>query len=317
MTCREESLAVGEPLSATAPLAQCWIVIEQPGSWGREALTESGLDPELGARLRDAMRGTGTRILLARHPDRPARAGHDDRRVWIAHTAPGTSHLRAGILDDPAVIAGWDLAGLAAGRWPAFGSPVGNPLMLICTHGSRDACCAVAGRPLLDNLLASLPSTRREEVWECSHLGGHRFAPNALVLPSGDVYGRLTTDRARAVLGGEEAGVVAVAEHRGRSAFAPPLQAAEHAIRELGIIDRDVLDVLWVRGDRAIPVQPGTDLDNIASMLAEVRHRDGRAWRVSVRQQPLTAARPESCGADAVEGASWIASSVESVDPWA
>jgi hypothetical protein len=78
----------------------------------------------------------------------------------------------------------------------------------------------------------------------------------------------------------------------------------------------DALDVLWVREDRAIPVQAGIALDTIASALAEVRHVDGRAWRVSVRQLPLPDERLESCGGEPIEGSSWVAGTVQDCDRW-
>ena len=40
LACTAQSLAVDEPLAGTAPVVSCYIVIEQPGAWGREALLE-------------------------------------------------------------------------------------------------------------------------------------------------------------------------------------------------------------------------------------------------------------------------------------
>ncbi|MBV9923283.1 MAG: hypothetical protein JOY78_20875 [Pseudonocardia sp.] len=59
------------------------------------------------------------------------------------------------------------------------GRPVDDPLLLVCTHGRRDRCCALDGRALV----RALVEAGEPDVWECSHLSGHRFAPTALVLP--------------------------------------------------------------------------------------------------------------------------------------
>ena len=40
----------GDPLAGTASPALGFLLIEQPGPWGRLALTDSRLDPEWGAR---------------------------------------------------------------------------------------------------------------------------------------------------------------------------------------------------------------------------------------------------------------------------
>lgn len=73
----------------------------------------------------------------------------------------------------------------------------------VCTHGSRDACCASFGAPMylkMHTAAKSLPATR---VWRCSHLGGHRFAPTMLDLPSGRVWGLVDETAARGILLGD------------------------------------------------------------------------------------------------------------------
>lgn len=311
--CSAASLDVGEPLAGTAPTAQCWIVIEQPGPWGRQALLDSRLDPEVGRALQSAMDGTGTRVVLARHAQRRELTG--GRRVWIAHTAPGTEVLREGVLDDVRDLLRWDLATMATGSLPEFGSVCTDPVLFICTHGKRDACCALHGRAVIDQTRALIPASAQDRLWESSHLGGHRFAPTALALPSGAVFGRLTAPQAASVVERPAHGA-ALPSYRGRSSFPPPMQAAEARVRREFECASDALDVLWVRGDRAIPVPPGDELAGIASMLAEVRHPDGRSWRVTVRQEPLAAARPESCGADPIRSHAWRAVDLAPAASW-
>jgi hypothetical protein len=51
-----------------------------------------------------------------------------------------------------------------------------EPIYLVCTHGRHDACCAVRGRPVAAALAAAYP----ERTWECSHIGGDRFAANVV-----------------------------------------------------------------------------------------------------------------------------------------
>ncbi len=59
-------------------------------------------------------------------------------------------------------------------------------------------------------------------------------------------------------------------------------------------------------GDRVVPAGlrwQGED----GRADVEVRHVDGRAWRVLVRQQVLEPPRPESCGKAPVEPHVWVA----------
>ena len=67
-----------------------------------------------------------------------------------------------------------------------------GPILLVCTHGVHDTCCALRGRPVAAALAARWPG----QVWECSHVGGDRFAPNVVVLPDGFYYGNLDPETA-------------------------------------------------------------------------------------------------------------------------
>jgi hypothetical protein len=79
-------------------------------------------------------------------------------------------------------------------------------------------------------------------VYECSHLGGHRFAANVLVLPDGLCFGRLDARSAPALAGELEAGRLPLEHLRGRSGLAPEEQASEILIRrELGLTGLDDL----------------------------------------------------------------------------
>ena len=51
--CSVRALARGDSPIATASPAQRWLLIEQPGPWGRDALAESRFDAERNAPLPD------------------------------------------------------------------------------------------------------------------------------------------------------------------------------------------------------------------------------------------------------------------------
>jgi len=104
--------------------------------------------------------------------------------------------------------------------------------------------------------------------------------------------------------------------YRGRSAWPQPLQAAEAHVRtQTGERAENALDVLWIIDDRAVPVRPGVRFENLAQLVAEVRHRDGRAWRVTVRTQEI-APRAESCGKEPVAGTAWVPVAMSECPNW-
>jgi hypothetical protein len=281
-------------VAATAATARTWLLIEQPGPWGAKALKSSHLDPAVGRTLDRLADGTGVRLGLIRRPGRHADAHlPSPRRVFLAHTAPDRPWVRTAEIADPADLAALDFPAVGSGDHRDFGTPYdGPPLALVCTNGTRDRCCALYGRPLA----AELAADGSHDVWETTHLGGHRFAPTMLVLPHGYSYGRLDTARAKGALTAAGAGRVALDGCRGRSAWPRHGQAAELAVRAR--IGEDRADALTVLG--AEPSEPGPDpkaATAAAVWTVRVAHADGRAWQVRVAQRAATPARPESCGA--------------------
>ena len=75
-------------------------------------------------------------------------------------------------------------------------TPYDESLILVCTHGSRDRCCGKLG----GFIYAKAHKLAPDQVWQASHLGGHRFAPTLLVLPQGMMYGRVEEDDIPALL---------------------------------------------------------------------------------------------------------------------
>jgi hypothetical protein len=109
---------------------------------------------------------------------------------------------------------------------------------LVCTNGARDPCCAIRGPAVAQ----ALERVRPGQVYECSHLGGHRFAANVLVLPDGLCFGRLDARSAPALAGELEAGRLPLEHLRGRTGLGAEEQAAEILIRrELGLTRLDDL----------------------------------------------------------------------------
>ena len=117
-------------------------------------------------------------------------------------------------------------------------------MALVCTHGRHDLCCALRGRPVAA-ALADLPGW---DVWECSHLGGDRFAPNILLLPDGDLFGGLDPQSAVRTVTTYADGRVCLEHHRGRMGTPAIDQALmHHAARSLGEDGRGAVRVERLR----------------------------------------------------------------------
>src|SRR2546423_5915570 len=133
-----------------------------------------------------------------------------------------------------------------------------GPLFLVCTHGTKDMCCALLGRPLAQ----SLGAEHTGRAWEVSHVGGDRWAGNLLVVPDGFLHGQLSPAEADVVARAALSGQVEAEHLRGRTgARTQWAQYAEIAIRRhTGL--RGLDDVLPVSED---PVE--TDLESEARVV--------------------------------------------------
>ena len=212
----------GDPLPGTAAPAVGLLLVEQPGPWGRVALTGSRLDPAVGAAVAARAADAGIRTLVIRPPGRAAAEERSRRRWAVVDCRPGSEAIRWGWFERDAELLDLPLDGSA-------GETSADAAYLVCTHGRHDACCAIRGRPVS----LALAGLRPGAVWECSHVGGDRFAANVVALPHGLYYGRVSVDRAEALVDAHERGEVLSALLRGRATFAPAAQAAQDHVRSM------------------------------------------------------------------------------------
>lgn len=110
-------------------------------------------------------------------------------------------------------------------KFPYRELPKNQQVILNCTHGKRDSCCAKYGRMMFEALSSQAPP--HIWVWEVSHLGGHRFAATLVVQPQGYWYGQLRPEDAPALLESIENRTVLLPKYRGKASYPPPLQVAE------------------------------------------------------------------------------------------
>jgi hypothetical protein len=231
-SCAEHSLEIGEPVYATASQVRRWILVEQPGPWGIDAVVSSAMPIDVATRLRAVARAAGARLLLIR---RHGRSEPLRRTCFAVVSTADVRRVEQMEFTDPAELLSVDWSPLRFGE-PVGGAPVEAPLYLVCTNGRHDACCARFGRPVAEALSASLG----EQVWESSHFGGDRFAASVVCLPDGIYYGRMSAVDAVRLMQLHAQGRIDLAHYRGRSFQPFVAQAAEHFVRfKLGLVAID------------------------------------------------------------------------------
>lgn len=215
--CADASRGRGEPVLGTASRVDRWLLVEGSGPWGPRALPQSRLDEAVILGVQQRAKAAHARLLLIRRPGRTATVG--GRVVYAADSRPGHEVLLRRVVDSAAELD--DLRppfeGTSEG-WERAAAFVG-----VCTHGKHDVCCAVLGRPVAAALHASHPDI----TYEVSHIGGDRFAANILVLPGGHYLGRVPAERAPAVVEAVLDGHRPAPYYRGRTVWAPAVQAAQ------------------------------------------------------------------------------------------
>lgn len=284
MRCSSWSRSLDEDPAGTAVRAQAWLAVEQPGPWGAKAPTQSLLNPELGAALEHRAAEHGGRLALVKAP-RTFAAAQRSSRILAACVTPGAQFLLSGDVDDPARALEVDWPALAAGRVEQVLAsapwlrPRTRPVLLVCTNGRRDACCALLGLPVA----VALRDQYGDDVWEANHLGGHRFAPTTVVLPQGWSHARVDPVAGSAVLRAAGEGRVVLERLRGHCALTCPEQVADIAVRR-------ALDERREDAVRVLDSSTGTDATTVVTLTTPTGSQD-----VAVRRVPGTDLRPESC----------------------
>jgi hypothetical protein len=282
LPCSQQSVDVDESLAGTAvEQVALWLLLEVDGRWP-DRIEDAELPTALRAWLAQIeAREPRTRRQFIRQPQREGSV-----RV-MSMLADGERQIRAfecSSLEQVAALPIDAILGSPEAATIDAAIPPPESLFLVCTHGRRDRCCAKHG---VGVYLAIEEQLERGEVWQCSHLGGHRFAATAVHLPDGIHYGRLRVEQVSQLIEASQTGRIFSLDHyRGRTDFICPVQAAE----------------VWLRDQHA-------ELRIDALHLVEAA-QEGEIWTatfalgdvqrhtVSVRRRQLKVMRAASCGAE-------------------
>lgn len=278
-----------EPLPGTAKKESVYVVFEWPGGWSHDVLDGGTFGEELTAKLKSKLKGVAG-LQLVRRPGRDGRQVGKLHRCYLVWAEQGIMELL--LLSGPEAILDLDLTG--PGR--NGGGPIDTPLILVCTHGRRDVCCAVKGRPLAAALDEVYPSGL---VWESSHTKGHRFAPSVIVLPWGYSFGRLNVEAAKEMVARAVDGEMFIPACRGSGLHSPRGQVAELAVATRLARDGEAV--------RYGELKVGENSDEPAAVT--VAHPDGRVWEVTLEKRAVNGVI-SSCGDAPKAGTAWVATGI-------
>lgn len=225
--CSDQSLARGDAMYGTASAGHAWALLELSGGWGPSAFLESPsiIDPVLGRAVARRFETAGMRVAAIRRPGR--RPASPRWRWYLAFSDEGREALYSGEVSEPGRYLELALDG-------SDGERCTDPVVAVCAHGRHDQCCAVRGRQAAAVIAERYP----EITWECSHLGGDRFAATMLILPEGLCYGRIDSTDAAALVARYGQGLVDNEFLRGRTSLPHAVQAAQYFARRASGDDR-------------------------------------------------------------------------------
>ena len=243
--CSSLSLEAQEPLFGSAPEKTVWLLLEYTRPWGAKAFPESQLAGPVKAHLSAYLDSTpAANILFIRQPGRKS----EGIAFFVAVTDEQRPRLYEFTLDSYDDLRALDFAAIVRREHRQTESD--ESLFLVCTNSKRDKCCAKLGI----GIFKQLRQHTADRAWQCSHLGGHRFAPTSLFLPQGISYGRMEPGNVGAMVEAHRRGQLTLANLRGRVCYDQPTQAADFLLRtKLGVTQID--DVQLVQTHETDPDQ--------------------------------------------------------------
>lgn len=227
--CAAECLERRDNQLGTASIVRCFLAIECAGSW--PSSVDNLLDAETFgvaavAHLREFMKWcpVGVRVLLIKR-----RATTKTKKIYLVlpDLGKGTEFLIGDYGDLPRL----DLKA-------AYEEPGElKDLLFVCTHGKRDKCCAKFGFPVFKKLSARFRDVQGTEVWQCTHVGGDRFAANVIWMPYGLGFAHVhvNTDRFTDCVAAQR---ISLAHLRGWSALPSAAQYLEGLLRSRHALSR-------------------------------------------------------------------------------
>lgn len=218
--CSLNSVELDEPIFATASWFTRLLLVEYNAPWSENALTDNKLPENVNEYLQHFKKASRlNRVFFIRNKQ------HADGsiNIFAVHILPQMPHCNHFKLSAYEQLLNFPVTDLFA----VNAAHTFHELMyLVCTNGKKDKCCSKFGLPVFKELLRL-----HRNVWECTHVGGDRFAPNVLALPYGIYYGALKPGDLPALVALTNGQKIFLKNYRGRCCHTMIEQAAEYFLR--------------------------------------------------------------------------------------
>jgi hypothetical protein len=215
--CAMMSRQLGEDLIGTAPTFPTYVLIECPYPWAAREFDSKAVPAALKTLIEQIKQPI--RFLLFKGES------SEQTRVMIFRRSQGRYRKRQFQLDSIEQVAPLIQFYLSETDLEIDCEDSTEQDIFICTHGSHDKCCAKFGYPFYRQA-----SSLASNVWQVSHIGGHRFAPTIVTFPDGRYYGQLDVESFSAIV--HRCGSICHLEqvYRGSGLLPKQVQVMERAI---------------------------------------------------------------------------------------
>lgn len=300
--CALESKAAGDPLAGTASHPVPNLLVSWPrGRWSRSLRLAVDMPDELTAAIEGVV-SEGRRVNLIHRRQQPAGV----HRLFLM---PERQMFDLDRCQLPAFLAALRNRESLTSWRPR---PVHGSLLLCCTHGRKDKCCAKFGYGTYKALAAAAESRGLPfDVWESTHLGGCRLAASAMVFPALRKYGRIEAADVEPLLASEAGNRPYLPCYRGDSTLTPVQQCAEVAALEW-LESREPGARIWL--DEPIGEDPGN--------MAEVRvhwRKASNGGELRIRCQVRELLRHDTCAdfdkGEATPSKVWTVTGIRPAEP--
>lgn len=223
-SCSAISSSVNEQLFGTAPFVEHWFLIEYDGNWGHDALESSKIPRMVKDYLLNELSNIkNSRIQLIK------REGISEKGplFYYANSTEFQPTLYKFQLGEYVDILDIDLASLAHNE-KLKENTTDERIALVCAHGTHDQCCGTYGIPVYNELR----DFGELSVWRTTHVGGHRFSANVVMLPEGIYYGRVNKSNINELLQHHKNNEIFLECYRGRTCYSQAAQISEYFLRE-------------------------------------------------------------------------------------
>lgn len=281
--CSTSSRQADEQLLGTATRADYWLALEVPSAWGRKAFEQSDVPVSVKTRLNEVLSSKPNARLQVIKKGSEFSGGGVAFFVAVNHEEhPNLYEFRLSRYED---LLDLDIPGILAEKQEYWQYDRKAPLFLVCTNGRRDPCCTKFGLPFYQEM----QTVAGEDVWQTSHLGGHRFAATLVTLPHGVFYGYLSQVDAQTIVDAQRAGTVHLPRFRGRSCYEEHVQAADTFLRQ----QTRLLDLYRFKLIELTTLTPTEWMFHFLDLHSQ------QTYCVQVRSEPAPFEVLKSCGEEA------------------